>query len=200
MPTRRELFLDRAGIFGSGSSQNFGPDGFSAIVGGAGLVMSSSGEHNVLAGGHDNTISAGDDNSIVGGYFNQLESDYGFMGGGYDNTIFSGAESVATVGGQLNIINTGDESVIVGGLRNTITGGFSAGIFASRDATDTHNRSAMIACDNRASVANNTLHVDNLHVFEGYVSFAGLPTSSTGLAAGRLWVSGTSPNKYVRMA
>ena len=28
----------------------------------------------------------------------------------------------------------------------------------------------------------------------------GLPTSSAGLSAGDLWVSGTSPNKYVRMA
>ena len=28
----------------------------------------------------------------------------------------------------------------------------------------------------------------------------GLPTSSAGLSAGELWVSGTSPNKYVRMA
>ncbi len=30
--------------------------------------------------------------------------------------------------------------------------------------------------------------------------YMGLPTSSAGLSAGELWVSGTSPNKYVRMA
>ena len=428
MPTRRELFLDRAGIFGSGSSQNFGPDGFSAIVGGAGLVMSSSGEHNVLAGGHDNTISAGDDNSIVGGHTNSLTSSgannvivggeslsisgagatnsavvggdsntitsggannviaggelngiaagshhfaaggtlltpgagigsrynatvggsdntinaeagwWNFIGGGTGNVIgpTTSANSNAIVGGTGNTIqangdsaivagngnviisgnaaiaggfqntvesprslvtgsnhylrgtgltwsfaagylntiggfgsthflhrnfvtgynniigatlqtldatimgysstidgssnsviiggkdhtmagssfyrgifagqdneitsSAGNSCTIVGGLRNTISGGRQGGIMASRDTTNNHDRAAMISCDNRTSVQSGTLHVNNLHVFAGYISFAGLPTSSSGLAAGRLWVSGSGSSKYVRMA
>ena len=78
---------------------------------------STGGGHVSILGGCLNTGS-GCFSSIVGGHSNYNQSNFGFIGGGCENIIYSGQKNII-VGGQSNTSN-GNCSAIVGGNSNCI--------------------------------------------------------------------------------
>jgi len=165
---------------------------FSAMVGTGGLDTGSTmtdANRSVIVGGGDLAITDTNQSGLFAGESNAING----TGGDTDKS--------AIIGGRDNDITGGaNEGAIIGSRQSSITGNANGVIAASRNGIVIHNRAALVATDGRSSVQASTLHTDNLHVFDSYVKFGALPTSSSGLAAGRLWVSGTSPNKYLRMA
>ena len=174
--------------------------GYRCFVQGQGNALApTSGCSSVVQMSFQSSIDDADNSAVVGGWQNDLDG-VGYSGifCGRNNSMTT-AEHGVVAGGQDNTIIGANYAFHGGGLRNDITGGWAA-IIGSRDTSVSHNRAVMAGCDNRASVAANTLHCTQLHVFGASVSFAGLPTSSSGLATGQLWTSGSGSNKYVRMA
>ena len=165
---------------------------FSAMVGTGGFATGSTmtnADRSVIVGGGSLAITGTNQSGLFAGLRNTIDG----TGGNTDKS--------AIIGGRDNDITGGaNEGAIIGSKLSSITGNANGVIAASRDGLVIHNRAALVATDARTSQRATTLHTDNLHVFNNYVEFGALPTSSTGLAAGRLWVSGTSPNKYLRMA
>lgn len=210
----------------SGGSFNEIKSANSGIVGGHENVIGQSGYGwNAIIGGGQNTMNNSQFSAMVGTGglatgSTMTDADRSVIVGGGSLAITGTNQSGLFAGSNNTIDGTGadtNNSAIVGGWSNEITGSANQGaiiasrlseitvnsngfIAASRNGRVIHNRAALVATDASQSVQATTLHTDNLHVFNSYVKFASLPTSSTGLAAGQLWVSGTSPNKYLRMA
>ena len=84
---------------------------------------------------------------------------------GGDGSTASGQGS--TVLGGSNHTNSGNWSASVGGLNQTISS-VRSGIFAGFGNTLQDADSTMVNCVNRTSVATNTLHTENLHLFGGF--------------------------------
>ena len=111
---------------------------------------------NALAIGGGNNTASGDSSEVLGG----------------DGSTASGIGS--TVLGGSNHQNSGNWSASVGGLNQTISS-VRCGIFAGFGNTLQDADSTMVNCVNRTSVATNTLHTENLHLFGGFT----MPTGAT---------------------
>jgi len=179
----------------------------------AGIMCAWQGEIDALSGG---TVQF---STILGGSKNEIRSANSGILGGHDNVIgTSGYGWNAIVGGGENTMSNSQFSAIVGagGLSSPtqmtyanrcviVGGGFQSLTGTSGSNTEnsailggtlnsvTHSRSVAIGGTGLSSDATDTVFMSKVHI-------ENLPTSSAGLSAGTLWASGSSPNKYVRMA
>ena len=154
-----------------GGSQNEIRSANSGILGGHSNVINQSGYGwNAIVGGGENTMTNSQFSAIVG------------AGGLSSPTQMTYANRCVIIGGGFQFLtgtsgsNT-ENSAILGGTLNSVT----------------HSRSVAIGGTGLSSDATDTVFMSKVHIDN-------LPTSSAGLSAGTLWASGTSPNKYVRMA
>ena len=174
---------------------------------------------NSLTSTRNSTMLAGYDNTIQGGSYNEIRSANSGVVGGHENVIgTSGFGWNAIVGGGQNTMSNSqfsamiasggydtpasmsyaDRSLIAGGGSHVLAGVSGASInnsaiLGGESNTVSHSRSVAIGGTGLSSDATDTVFMSKVHI-------ENLPTSSAGLSAGTLWVSGTSPNKYVRMA
>jgi hypothetical protein len=180
----------QAGIFSSWESEIDGLTGgtvqFSTICGGSVNKVKSA--NSGILGGHNNEIGVSGFgwNAIVGGGYNtmtnaQFSAMVGSGGFGTPSTMDYANRSVVAGGGNHSLAGISGASInnsaILGGDSNTVT----------------HSRSVAIGGTGLSSDATDTVFMSKVHI-------ENLPTSSAGLSAGTLWASGSSPNKYVRMA
>tara|TARA_R110000772_G_scaffold45987_5_gene105121 strand:+ start:11688 stop:12653 length:966 start_codon:yes stop_codon:yes gene_type:complete len=98
----------------------------------------------------------GTNNSAIGGGSEVL---------GGDTSTASGLGSTVIGGSGFSV--SGNWSISLGGINGDISGVRGA-LIGGYNNTLTHNDSAMIATNNLSSVATNTAHVPNLHVFNGF--------------------------------
>ena len=179
----------------------------------AGIMCAWQGEIDALSGG---TVQF---STISGGSYNEIRSANSGVVGGHENVIgTSGFGWNAIVGGGQNTMSNSqfsamiasggydtpasmsyaDRSLIAGGGSHVLAGVSGASInnsaiLGGESNTVSHSRSVAIGGTGLSSDATDTVFMSKVHI-------ENLPTSSAGLSAGTLWVSGTSPNKYVRMA
>jgi hypothetical protein len=110
---------------------------WSAIVGGQGNLITSSGLRGFIGGGLGNRISGSSPSNsvIVGGSFNSLSTQHGFLGGGYANAI---TNDFAVLNGGFNNGSTGAYGVVGGGIYNTTPGSYSvvSGGYSNQSAND----------------------------------------------------------------
>ena len=118
-------------------------------------------------------------NSIaIGGTGNSATGEQSEVLGGGGSSA-SGTGSTIVGGNASN--NSGNWAIIAGGRNHTNTAAARSGTLAGEHTTTTHTDSAMLAVKGTASVnkqsqANQTAHVDNLHIFEGGFK---MPTGAT---------------------
>ena len=164
---------------------------FSAMVGtggpGVGSDMTGS-ESSVIVGGQNHEM----DSSAMSGMFAGQRNIINGVGG---DTKLS-----AIIGGDDNEISGSSttRAVIIASQTSEITGNKCGFIAGSRNATVYHNRSALIACDGQTSARPDTLHTNDFHIFGDYLFVGNLPTSSTGLPSGAVYLNGT--NRTLRAA
>lgn len=118
-----------------------------------------------------NNTAVGANATAIGGINNAASGVSSEVLGG-DGSTASGQGSTVVGGSGHN--NSGNWSTSVGGLNQTITS-VRGGILGGFDNTLQHNDSTMVNCVNRTSVATNTLHTENLHLFGGVT----MPTGAT---------------------
>ena len=180
----------------------------------AGIMCAWESEIDALSGGGTtqfSTISGGSSNEIrsansgiLGGHSNVInESGYGWNAivGGGENTMANSQFSAIVGAGGLNSptqMTYANRCVIIGGGFQSLTGTSgsnteNSAILGGTLNSVTHSRSVAIGGTGLSSDATDTVFMSKVHIDN-------LPTSSAGLSAGTLWASGTSPNKYVRMA
>jgi len=160
-------------------------------------------EFSTICGGTSNEIRSAN-SGILGGHSNVInQSGYGWNAivGGGENTMANSQFSAIVGAGGLNTptqMTYANRCVIIGGGFQSLTG--TSGTNTENSAilggilnSVTHSRSVAIGGTGLSSDATDTVFMSKVHI-------ENLPTSSAGLSAGTLWVSGTSPNKYVRMA
>jgi hypothetical protein len=96
----------------------------SAIVGGQGNLIQSTGLRGFIGGGLGNRIGGSSPSNavIVGGSFNGLSAQHGFLGGGFANAL---TNDFAVLNGGYNNGSTGAYGVVGGGIFNTTPGSYS---------------------------------------------------------------------------
>ena len=179
----------------------------------AGIMCAWQGEIDALSGGtvQFSTILGGSENEIrsansgiLGGHSNVIgTSGYGWNAivGGGENTMSNSQFSAIVGAGGLSSptqMTYANRCVIVGGGFQSLTGTSgsnteNSAILGGTLNSVTHSRSVAIGGTGLSSDATDTVFMSKVHI-------ENLPTSSAGLSAGTLWASGSSPNKYVRMA
>lgn len=179
----------------------------------AGIMCAWQGEIDALSGGtvQFSTILGGSENEIrsansgiLGGHSNVIgTSGYGWNAivGGGENTMTNSQFSAIVGAGGLSSptqMTYANRCVIVGGGNQSLTGTSgsnteNSAILGGTSNSVTHSRSVAIGGTGLSSDATDTVFMSKVHI-------ENLPTSSAGLSAGTLWASGSSPNKYVRMA
>lgn len=105
-----------------GGSENTASGAGGVVVGGSQNVASGIAA-GVIGGDNNDALGAGD--VVAGGAENVIAAtvDYGFIGGGYFNTISGTSQNCAVIGGQANDISAdADFIVILGGNQNEVTG------------------------------------------------------------------------------
>jgi len=142
-----------------------------------------------VLGGRGNTVTGTNSSVVLAGEFNTV-------------TDSQRSAMISSLGSELTDTY---RSAIIGGYGNSINDCVSSAVLAGDGNTNNNDYSVMLGCDNRTSVGQFTTHVENIKAFGATIDFGALPTTPTpylqpALTPGQLWVSGTSPNKYLRMA
>ena len=175
------------------------------------------GGSNNLTVGFNNTNNAANGLAIGSGH--SVSGDTSATIGGEGNTINS--SFCAIIGGAAANINNADTSVIVGGyqqslqgIRTAIVGGQQLTIESGADYSQILNgfqnkvntnvtQSSIIGGTQITASVSDTVYMPNLHtknqndrgsILSGSLAMEGLPTASTGLAIGDVWISGSGTN------
>jgi len=164
---------------------------FSAMVGtggyGVGSDMTGS-ESSVIAGGQNHDMDSSEMSGMFAGENNTI------------NGVGGDTKLSAIIAGDDNEISGSStaKAVIIASQRSEITANKCGFIAGSRDASVRHNRAALISCDGHSSSRPDTLHTNDFHLFGDYLFVGNLPTSSSGLPSGAVYLNGT--NRTLRAA
>jgi hypothetical protein len=173
------------------SASNLSPNG--VLIGGLNTnSITSTGNYNTIIGGEGSTITNGEDNgifaaknstiissssysAIIGGRTHTLNNQFGFIGGGAQNTC---GYLSATIGGfnitasnQAHIIGgesstaSGAYGGIFGGTSNVATGNYSHIIGGSSSNTNSKTLAIMLGTSGRTATIDTATFVENLVIF-----------------------------------
>ena len=190
---------------GKGNANQIASGCFSVISGGSNNTANSS--WSTVSGGHDNTascnynatVSGGGNNTAIGinstvtGGFGNTSSGYSSVVSGQYNTA---SGSYSTVSGGYCNTASGNGSSVSGGVCNTASGRYS--FAAGYRAKAIHHGSFVWGDSTNADIEATSENQVTFRANGGF-RIVGLPTDSTGLPNGSLWVDTTDYNtlKYV---
>lgn len=154
---------------------------------GYGNELTTSGNYS-LVGGRQNTISA--EHSFIFGFNNSSGGSYSFTAG-QGNTVETGANFSYIFGNNNSIITGTLYSSVFGGTGNIIQGLTTrSAIISSQSSTITSesNNTVILGGTGITATESNSVYTPDLRVTGTTVNVANLPTSSTGLEIGDLYI------------
>lgn len=113
-------------VIGGGNGNVIDANSYSASISGGSNNRITNGFFAALSGGYNNEINA-DHGGIASGHLNVVDAKYGFICGGYQNKIWTNADTGFIGGGKGNYIAAfGRAGVIGGGITNAISAHYAS--------------------------------------------------------------------------